>query len=172
MATVWSFPICRRAASWLAVISSTCGRITATVTRDGRVAVVSSLPGEQRRDSLSRKVSGPKLQEKSFCCSDSHPHPVWRRESQDLVGIWPPLGVGSLQEGGGACGNGCLSPLFTILGLAWAIHFPPPFLPLPPITLVMRTKEKKRDLPSRRSVLCSRAGGSQVHKVHGGNNIY
>lgn len=89
MAIVWSFSICKRAASWLAVISSTCGRITAMVTQ---TAGISSLPGEQRWNSLSRKVSGSKLKkEKSFCCSDNHSHSVWRQESQDLVGIWQPL---------------------------------------------------------------------------------
>lgn len=94
--------------------------------RGGPVAVMSSLPGQQRWNSLGRKVSGPKLKEKSFRCSDSHPHPVWRQESQDLVGIWQPLEVGYLQEGGGSCKNACLSPLFTTLGRALDHPLPTP----------------------------------------------
>lgn len=78
MATVWSLSICRRAASWLAVMSSTCGRTTVTFTgTEG--AVIPSLPGER-----SRKVSGSKLKETSFSCGDSHPHLVWRGRA----GIW------------------------------------------------------------------------------------
>lgn len=97
---------------------------TVTIMRDRRVAVISSLPGEQRWNSLSRKVSGPKRKEKSFCCGD--PHPVWRQGSQDLVGIGQLLEAGCLQEGGGSCGNGCLSPLFTIQGLALDHPLPTP----------------------------------------------
>lgn len=145
MATVWLFSISRRAASWLAVMSSTCRRSQLWLHREPGTGGSNGLAAwRTKMDCNEGKYQWPKHQgQDTVYCDGGHPQPCAKAAEPGFVGDAGVPESGAAGQGmsqGSHCHSpaahatgsssrggvgSCRSHLFTALGPLWTISFHP-----------------------------------------------